>query len=84
VTAAGDTKRIRETWWTFREVIPLLAESHRVFAVDLRGFGDSDNEPGVPALRPVQNSWALDDFSVVILTLGRRPFSNVHQVVISE
>ena len=35
-----------ETWWTFRGVIPLLAASHRVFAVDLRGFGDSDNEPG--------------------------------------
>ena len=35
-----------ETWWTFREVIPLLAASHRVFAVDLRGFGDSGNEPG--------------------------------------
>jgi pimeloyl-ACP methyl ester carboxylesterase len=30
-----------ETWWTFRKVIPLLAASHRVFAVDLRGFGDS-------------------------------------------
>ena len=35
-----------ETWWTFRELIPLLAASHRVFAVDLRGFGDSDNGPG--------------------------------------
>src|ERR1700726_2329163 len=35
-----------ETWWTFREMIPLLAASHRVFAVDLRGFGDSGNEPG--------------------------------------
>ncbi len=35
-----------ETWWTFRKLIPLLAASHRVFAVDLRGFGDSDNEPG--------------------------------------
>src|ERR1700683_4275285 len=35
-----------ETWWTFRELIPLLAENHRVFAVDLRGFGDSDNGPG--------------------------------------
>ena len=32
-----------ETWWVFREVIPLLASHHRVFAVDLRGFGDSDN-----------------------------------------
>lgn len=30
-----------ETWWTFHKVMPLLAERHRVFAVDLRGFGDS-------------------------------------------
>ena len=30
-----------ETWWIFHKVIPLLAETHRVFAVDLRGFGDS-------------------------------------------
>jgi pimeloyl-ACP methyl ester carboxylesterase len=30
-----------ETWWTFHRVIPLLAETHRVFAVDLPGFGDS-------------------------------------------
>jgi pimeloyl-ACP methyl ester carboxylesterase len=30
-----------ESWWTFRGVIPRLAETHRVFAVDLRGFGDS-------------------------------------------
>jgi pimeloyl-ACP methyl ester carboxylesterase len=35
-----------ETWWTFRKLIPLLAVDHRVFAVDLRGFGDSANEPG--------------------------------------
>src|SRR6202789_976289 len=35
-----------ERWWTFRKLIPLLAASHRVFAVDLRGFGDSDNGPG--------------------------------------
>jgi hypothetical protein len=35
-----------ETWWTFRKLIPLLAASHRVFAVDLRGFGDPGNEPG--------------------------------------
>ena len=31
-----------ESWWAFHKLIPLLAESHRVFAVDLRGFGDSD------------------------------------------
>ncbi|WP_166982990.1 alpha/beta hydrolase [Paramicrobacterium fandaimingii] len=31
-----------ETWWAFRALIPLLAATHRVYAVDLRGFGDSD------------------------------------------
>jgi pimeloyl-ACP methyl ester carboxylesterase len=30
-----------ESWWAFRRLIPLLAGRHRVFAVDLRGFGDS-------------------------------------------
>src|ERR1700686_2804913 len=35
-----------ETWGTFSKLIPLLAASHRVYAVDLRGFGDSDNGPG--------------------------------------
>ena len=30
-----------ETWWAFRKLIPLLAARHRVYAVDLRGFGDS-------------------------------------------
>jgi pimeloyl-ACP methyl ester carboxylesterase len=29
-------------WWAWRKVIPALAESHEVFAVDLRGFGWSD------------------------------------------
>lgn len=35
-----------ETWWAFRSVIPLLAVSHRVIAVDLRGFGDSSASEG--------------------------------------
>ena len=26
-----------ESWWTFRKLIPLLSEHHRVVAVDLRG-----------------------------------------------
>jgi len=30
-----------ETWWVFHKLIPLLSKQHRVFAVDLRGFGDS-------------------------------------------
>jgi pimeloyl-ACP methyl ester carboxylesterase len=32
-----------ETWWAFRKLIPLLAPTHRVFALDLRGFGDSSS-----------------------------------------
>src|SRR4051794_7261811 len=35
-----------ESWWAFHKLMPLLAAAHRVFAVDLRGFGDSDNRPG--------------------------------------
>jgi pimeloyl-ACP methyl ester carboxylesterase len=35
-----------ETWWAFHKLIPILAARHRVFAVDLRGFGDSANEQG--------------------------------------
>lgn len=35
-----------ETWWAFHKLMPLLAENHRVFAVDLRGFGDSDVAAG--------------------------------------
>ncbi|MTD58414.1 alpha/beta hydrolase [Amycolatopsis pithecellobii] len=35
-----------ESWWAFRKLIPLLAAEHRVIAVDLPGFGDSDTKPG--------------------------------------
>lgn len=35
-----------ESWWAFRKVIPALAGKHRVFAVDLRGFGDSASVDG--------------------------------------
>jgi pimeloyl-ACP methyl ester carboxylesterase len=35
-----------ETWWSFHKIIPLLAATHRVFAVDLRGFGDSAHDAG--------------------------------------
>lgn len=35
-----------ECWWTWREVLPLLAaQGHRVAAMDLRGFGGSDRPP---------------------------------------
>lgn len=35
-----------ESWWAFHKLIPLLAQHHRVYAVDLRGFGDSSNAEG--------------------------------------
>src|SRR4051812_7423511 len=35
-----------ETSRAFERLIPLLAESHRVFAVDLRGFGQSSHGEG--------------------------------------
>jgi pimeloyl-ACP methyl ester carboxylesterase len=35
-----------ETWWAFRKLIPLLAQRHQVFALDLRGFGDSSTADG--------------------------------------
>jgi pimeloyl-ACP methyl ester carboxylesterase len=35
-----------ESWWVFHKLIPILSEDHRVFAVDLRGFGDSANGEG--------------------------------------
>ncbi|WP_306215145.1 alpha/beta fold hydrolase [Actinoplanes sp. RD1] len=35
-----------ESWWAFRKLIPLLAGTHRVIAVDLRGFGDSGTGEG--------------------------------------
>jgi pimeloyl-ACP methyl ester carboxylesterase len=35
-----------QSWWAWREVIPLLAADHRVYAPDLRGFGSSDAPEG--------------------------------------
>jgi pimeloyl-ACP methyl ester carboxylesterase len=33
-------------WWSWRHLIPRLADSYRVFAPDLRGWGWSDAPPG--------------------------------------
>lgn len=35
-----------ETWWSYHKVMPELAKSHRVVAVDLRGMGQSDKPEG--------------------------------------
>lgn len=57
-----------ETWWTFHKLIPLLATDHRVFAVDLRGFGDSTNEPG-----DYDSATAAEDLHQLIAHLGAGP-----------
>ena len=31
-----------ETWWSYHKIMPALARSHRVIAIDLRGMGKSD------------------------------------------
>ncbi|WP_248960962.1 alpha/beta fold hydrolase [Sphaerisporangium perillae] len=57
-----------ETWWTFHKLIPLLAVAHRVFAVDLRGFGDSDNGPG-----EYDSTTSAEDLHLLIAHLGVGP-----------
>ena len=57
-----------ETWRAFRKLIPLLAASHRVFAVDLRGFGDSDTAPG-----DYDSKASAEDLHQLIAHLGLGP-----------
>ncbi|MFI5734100.1 alpha/beta fold hydrolase [Kribbella sp. NPDC051587] len=57
-----------ETWWVFHKLIPLLSPTHRVFAVDLRGFGDS-----ATAGPAHDSSIAAADVSEFIRTLGVGP-----------
>ena len=57
-----------ETWQAFRKLIPLLAASHRVFAVDLRGFGDSGTAPG-----DYDSKAAAEDLHQLIARLGLGP-----------
>ena len=57
-----------ESWWAFHKLIPLLAASHRVFAVDLRGFGDSGNAPGA-----YDSTTSADDLHQLIAHLDVGP-----------
>jgi pimeloyl-ACP methyl ester carboxylesterase len=61
-----------ETWYAFHEVIPHLATRHRVFAVDLRGFGDS-------AAGDSDSRTAADDLHHLIAQLGLGPVHLVGQ-----
>ncbi|WP_420364447.1 alpha/beta hydrolase [Curtobacterium sp. L3-7] len=57
-----------ETWWAFHRLIPLLAAEHRVFAVDLRGFGDS-----ATAADGFTSADAAEDLHALIAQLGVGP-----------
>jgi pimeloyl-ACP methyl ester carboxylesterase len=57
-----------ETWWAFHAVVPLLAEHHRVHAVDLRGFGDSQ----VPDSAP-DSATVAEDLHQLVAHLGEGP-----------
>jgi pimeloyl-ACP methyl ester carboxylesterase len=57
-----------ESWWAFHALIPLLAASHRVIAVDLPGFGDSGTEPG-----PYTSAAAAESLRDLITHLGLGP-----------
>ncbi|MDX7951458.1 alpha/beta hydrolase [Lichenihabitans sp. Uapishka_5] len=63
-----------ETWWAFHEVMPVLAERHRVHAVDLRGFGDSDL-----ANDEFDSKVAAEDLHQLITALGKGPMHLVAQ-----
>jgi pimeloyl-ACP methyl ester carboxylesterase len=63
-----------ETWWAFHKVIPLLASSYQVFAVDLRGFGDSSNNEGL-----YDSATAAEDLHQLIEKLDVGPVHLVAQ-----
>jgi pimeloyl-ACP methyl ester carboxylesterase len=58
-----------ETWTAFRKLIPFLAEHHRVYAVDLRGFGDT----AVPH-EQISSARAADDHHPHVAEVSVGPF----------
>jgi pimeloyl-ACP methyl ester carboxylesterase len=58
-----------ESWWAFREVIPLLAADHQVIAVDLPGFADSAPRPDGPCT----STWVAESLRGLIEHLDRGP-----------
>jgi pimeloyl-ACP methyl ester carboxylesterase len=63
-----------ESWWAFHRLIPLLAADHRVFAVDLRGFGDSS-----VAEEGFTSATAAEDLHALIRALDVGPVHLVGQ-----
>ena len=68
-----------ESWWTFRGVIPRLAARHRVFAVDLRGFGDSANDA-----ETLDSAASAEDLRLLIEYLGTGPVHLTGQDISGE
>jgi len=56
------------TWYSWRDVMPTLAERHTVIAVDLRGLGDSD-----PGTQPNDVPTGADDLHGLVAELGLGP-----------
>ena len=54
-----------ESWWAFRALIPMLAATHRVIAVDLRGFGDSASGDG-----SYDSATSAEDLAHLVAHLG--------------
>jgi pimeloyl-ACP methyl ester carboxylesterase len=54
-----------EHWWTWHRLMPLLADSHRVLAPDMRGFGWSE-----PTRRGYRKEELADDVAGVLDALG--------------
>ena len=57
-----------ESWWAFHKLIPLLSSRLRVFAVDVRGFGDS-----AVADEDFSSTAAAADLHALIATLDVGP-----------
>lgn len=63
-----------ESWWAFRKLIPQLATKHRVIAVDLRGFGDSNADADTCG-----SVASAEDLHEIICQLGFGPVHLVSQ-----
>ena len=58
-----------ESWWAFREVIPLLAADHQVIAVDLPGFAESAPRRDGPCT----SAWVAESLRGLIEHLDHGP-----------
>lgn len=63
-----------ESWWAFHKLIPRLVADHRVFAVDLRGFGDSACDAA-----DFTSAISTEDLHQLIANLGVGPVHLVAQ-----